>query len=101
MFIIVLVLTIVIQCLLVEVGGKAVKTWALNTEQNIICLSIGFGSLIWGFFLKFIPLKFFQCISLDDKPPETEEERNKQASGVMGLKRLSTQKASISGVKDA
>lgn len=31
MFIIVFVLTIVIQCLLIEVGGQAVKTWPLNT----------------------------------------------------------------------
>jgi len=59
MFIIVMFLTITIQILLIEVGGQAVKTWPLNMTQNIICLSIGFGSLIWGFILKFIPLRFF------------------------------------------
>jgi len=73
MFIIVLFLTIIIQCLLVEVGGAAVKTWPLNLTQNIICLSIGFLSLVWGFILKFIPLRFFQCIKLDDKVPEDED----------------------------
>lgn len=90
MFIIVFVLTIVIQCLLIEVGGQAVKTWPLNTTQNVICLSIGFGSLIWGFILKFIPLRFFQCITLDDKVQTDEDGNEKKSQSVMGLKRLST-----------
>jgi len=46
--------------------------------------------LIWGFILKFIPLKFFQCIKLDDTVAEEEEGMPKKQASVMGLKRLST-----------
>lgn len=61
-FIIIFILTILIQCCLVELGGTAVKTYALNLNQNLICLAFGFTELPWGLLLKFMPLKWFQCI---------------------------------------
>lgn len=44
---------------LVELGGNAVKTYALSMEQNAICLGIGALELPWGLFIKFLPLGMF------------------------------------------
>jgi len=63
----------------------------------LICLAIGSIELIWGLILKFIPVKFFQCIDLKtditEEVDEKGESKPKAASGPMALKRLSTQKA--------
>ena len=58
-FIIIFVATIVIQCVLVELGGAAVKTYPLNMKHNIICLVIGAFELVWGLILKFLPIGWF------------------------------------------
>ena len=72
LFIGVVITTITVQLLLVQVGGEATKCSPLSTEDNIFCISIGFTSLIWGFFIKFMPLGLFQCISIDDKVMDDE-----------------------------
>jgi len=77
-FIIIFILTIVIQCVLVELGGNAVKTYALNLNQNLICLAIGSLELVWGLILKFLPLSWFQCIKLNVQIPDEEEEDDGQ-----------------------
>ena len=68
LFVYITIFTFVIQMGMVEYGGAAVKAYPLNTKQNMICLVIGAIELIVGFIIKFIPLKFFQCISLDERP---------------------------------
>lgn len=68
LFIWITIFTFVIQMAMVEYGGVAVKSYPLDRTQNMICLVIGGIELIVGFILKFIPLKFFQCISLDERP---------------------------------
>jgi magnesium-transporting ATPase (P-type) len=72
LFIAVLILTFVVQMTMVEIGGRAVKTYPLNTDQNLICMVFGSIELIWGLIVKFIPLKYFQCIQMDDKPQEED-----------------------------
>lgn len=73
-FLIIVLLTIVVQVVMVQIGGKAVKTFPLDIEQNIICLCVGAGELLWGLILKFIPSRFFGCLSINDQPlPEGEE----------------------------
>lgn len=74
LFLFVTILTFVVQMTMVEVGGQTVKTWPLNTHQNIICLAFGSVELIWGLIIKFIPTKYFTCISFDDHAKEDEEE---------------------------
>ena len=61
LFIFVVFFTIAVQIALVEVGGKVVKTHALNAEQNYICLAFGAGELIWGLILKKIPDQHHLC----------------------------------------
>jgi Ca2+ transporting ATPase len=68
LFIVITLFTFGIQMVMVEYGGAAVKAYPLNTRQNLICLVIGGMELIIGVVIKFIPLKMFQCISLDERP---------------------------------
>ena len=68
LFIFVILLTVVIQMAMVEVSGKTAKCYPLNSTQNMVCFWFAIGELIFGLILKFIPLKFFQCISLDEEP---------------------------------
>jgi len=85
LFVGVVIFTFVIQMVLVEVGGMAIKTHALSKELNIICIFIGSIELLWGVIIKFMPLKFFQLVSLDEKPATA------QSGGLSSsLKRSST-----------
>jgi P-type Ca2+ transporter type 2B len=59
--------TIVIQIVLVEIGGEAVKTSHLTPYQHGLCIVIGFGSIIIGLLLKAIPRSLFD-FKLNEKP---------------------------------
>ena len=93
LFIVVIIVTIVVQILIIEVGSMATKTVAFNMYENLFCIGLGATSLIWGFFLKFIPTRFFQWVSLDDAPMDEEESQKtltsklKTVRGVSGKKR--------------
>jgi len=67
-FLIVWVIEWITQISMVQVGGVITKCHALNTQQNLFCLALGIVSLPWGLVIKFIPLKYFQCISMDETP---------------------------------
>jgi hypothetical protein len=43
-------------------------------------------SLPWGLVIKFIPLKYFQCISIDDKVEEEEVKAKLEGSIVAMMK---------------
>jgi Ca2+ transporting ATPase len=74
LFIFITLLTFLVQMTMVEYGGMAIKTWPLNKDQNLICLIFGSIELVWGLLIKFIPSKFFGCISIGDAPAEEEGE---------------------------
>lgn len=76
LFVAVSIFTFVIQMVLVEVGGRVVKTYPLEMYQNGICLVFGAGELIWGVLIKFVPVKYFQCFNFEETPM-TEEEAEK------------------------
>jgi Ca2+ transporting ATPase len=73
LFIFVIILTIVCQLAIIEVGGEATKTTAFSMQQNLISIGLGFTSLIWGFILKFTPVQWWQWINLSDKPVEEDD----------------------------
>jgi hypothetical protein len=75
---------------MVQVGGVITKCHALNTSQNLFCLALGFVSLPWGLVIKFIPLRFFQCVSIDDAAMDEEA---LQKSVTTSFKRASTMKS--------
>lgn len=70
LFVYITVLTVVIQMFMVEFGGKIVKSKALDTNQNLFCIIIGALELVVGLVIKFLPVKWFQCVSLDEKPSD-------------------------------
>lgn len=76
LFIGVTLFTVVIQMVMVEIGGVTVKCCPLDNEQNMLCLAIGAGELLWGLLIKFMPLKLFQCVSLDDKPMQEDQKQS-------------------------
>lgn len=80
----------------------ATKTVALNLTDNLICIGLGLTSLVWGFILKFIPLKLFQCYSMDDDPQE-EEDQTKSAVSKLKKSRVKPEKkpASVVQVENA
>lgn len=73
-FIGVTIFTIGIQWILVLLGGRITKTYPLHMNQNLICLGIGAGELIWGIFVKLLPLSCFGCFAFNEKPMTPEEE---------------------------
>lgn len=58
---------------MVEYGGKMVKCHPLDWNQNLLCLGIASGELIWGILVKFIPLRFFARFAINEKPKQPGE----------------------------
>jgi hypothetical protein len=46
LFLVIIVFTIAIQCVMVEYGDRAVRTAPLSYEQHLMCLGIGAFSLV-------------------------------------------------------
>ncbi|VDM62792.1 unnamed protein product [Angiostrongylus costaricensis] len=97
--------TFVSQILIVQFGGRWFSTAALNIEQWLWCLALGFGTLLWGQLVTSIPtgsLPQNMTIGSGEAPisdplmpdyedPDTHEKRSGQILWVRGLTRLQTQ----------
>ena len=86
LFLFVTFITFGVQMMMVEVGGKITKTYPFGVNDNMICMGIGAGELIWGLIIKFLPLGWFQCINFDETPMTPEQE----AASVKGRLKAST-----------
>ena len=75
MFLGILILTFAIQIVIVQYGGRYMRTVPITWEQNGYCAAIGAFSLVWGLFLKFIPSRWFAWIRLEEKEMSAEEEQ--------------------------
>ena len=92
MFMFITILTFVVQCVLCEYGGAAVRCTPLSHYHNLVCFAIGGGGIIWGFITKLIlPPSLFKCMSMDEKPM-TELERQDSIVGSFKKSRLSRTK---------
>jgi len=68
-FVFITLLTLVVQCVLCQFGGVSVRCTPLSNYHNLVCLAIGFGSIIWGFITKMIiPPALFRCFVRSEKP---------------------------------
>ncbi|CAD8137228.1 unnamed protein product [Paramecium octaurelia] len=76
LFISVITGTIVVQILIVEFGGKAVKVTPLDFAHHFICILIGMCSLAIGYLIKQIPDQYFQSIELFREQIATEADPN-------------------------
>ena len=59
LFLFVVIVTFVVQILLVQFGGEAVKCSRLTVEQHLYCIILGFFSLLVGIMVKFLPVSLF------------------------------------------
>jgi hypothetical protein len=94
LFLLILVFTGAVQYFMVQLGGKAVRTIPLSTDMHLLCLGIGAFSLIWGVFVKFIPMSLFEKVKVDDTPMKAG-----QKSLVKSLKSMGRKKTSLSPTK--
>jgi hypothetical protein len=76
---------------MVEYGGKMVKCHPLDMNQNLLCLAIASGELIWGIIIKFIPLTLFARLALNEKAKQPGEQRSlvRQIAHGSGVKKNS------------
>jgi len=86
LFVFVIILTFAVQIFIVEYGSMATKCHALTMKENLVCIGMGFSSLIWGFFLKFLPVGLFQWVSLDEKPMTAEQAEQSFVSKVKSVR---------------
>jgi len=77
LFIIILILTVIVQILLVEYGGEAVKCSPLSVSQHLLCIFIGSFSLLVSFIVKLLPLSMFSFFSVKEEPMTTQEREMK------------------------
>lgn len=76
LFLSVIIATIAVQILLVEYGGKPVRTSPLSYEEHAICLAIGMFSLVQGIFVKaFLPVSWFEKFHMNEEAMTDEEEK--------------------------
>ena len=63
------------QVILVTFGGRAVRTHALSVTQHCHCLLIASMTIVWGFFVKLLPIDVSEKVEDDDdekkKVPDT------------------------------
>lgn len=77
MFLFIVIITFVVQFAMVEFGGRAVRAVPLTLEENLICLTIGAFSIVWGVIIKLvIPPHLFAKLAVNEKPMNDEEEQN-------------------------
>ena len=72
-----MIVTFVVQILIVQYGGIAVRALPLSWAEQGFCFAVGFGGLIWGFLVKVIvPDSSFTALKIDQEPMTNEESAN-------------------------
>ena len=69
LYILIQTIIVVGQIILVTFGGRAVRTHALSVSQHCMCIGIAACTLVWGFFVKLLP------IDVSEKVEEEEDKR--------------------------
>lgn len=91
-FIGIAIVTFGVQTLMMMYGGEAVRCVRLTLEQNLWCLGIGAGSLIWGIISKFLlPYSLFNCLA--SRPEKVMDDKNEKSSLVSSLRVSQRQKS--------
>ena len=68
-FIGIITFTLVVQILLVQFGGIAVRCYPLDLVQQSICIAIGFGGIVWGLLIKLVVRpQYFHKVKINEKP---------------------------------
>ena len=76
LFISVILITIVVQVVLVQYGGKPVRSCPLTYQEHLICLGIGLLSFIQAVLVKaFLPVSWFNRFHMKEEAMTDEEEK--------------------------
>ena len=76
LFLSITILTVVVQCCMVQYGGLPVRCAPLTLEQHAICIAIGSFGLIQGVIVKaFLPVRWFARLHMKEEPMTDEEEK--------------------------
>lgn len=59
LFFVILVISLVVQVLMITIGGKIIQTVPLNVEANTVCIGLGLFELVVGILVKLLPLSWF------------------------------------------
>ena len=51
----------------------------LTVNQHLICVGIGILALVFGYFAKYVPLKYFSALKLNEEPVQMSVEERIQA----------------------
>jgi Ca2+ transporting ATPase len=74
LFLLIIIFTIVVQCVLVQYGGKSVRTVPLTWEEHLLCICIGaFGLIISVIIKALIPINWFRRIQMKEEPLTAEQ----------------------------
>jgi calcium-translocating P-type ATPase len=74
LYILIQTIIIVGQVILVTFGGRAVRTHALSVQQHGLCLLISSMTLVWGAFVKLLPIDVSEKVEYEEekrKVPDT------------------------------
>jgi magnesium-transporting ATPase (P-type) len=74
LFLVIQLITIALQILFVNFGGKAIKCAPLTLQQHGICIAIGSLALIVGVLIKLVPESIFDKIHIFKEKPLTIQE---------------------------
>ena len=90
MFLFVLIITLIVQIIFIEIGGKALRCATLTFKQHLICIVIGMGGLLVAVIIKNLPEDMFSNMKLLDETPIEEKDLDKTTSSQ--FRRLSSRK---------
>ena len=90
----IIILSLIVQYLIVQFGGRFVQTSPLTLKYHLICLGFGSFSLIYGLFLKLIPGKIFNKVKIFKESEDVSSPNNENKDINEGLTSSLRRKAS-------
>lgn len=68
LFLLIILVTIVVQIILVTFGGQIFKCSQLTLVEHAYCLAIGAGGILWGLFIRALPNKCLSFMKFSEEP---------------------------------
>ena len=77
LFILILIGTVIVQCILVQYGGVSVRTTPLSLNEHLLCIGIGMFGLVTGVLVKLLlPVSLFKSLKMKEEIMTDEEEKD-------------------------
>ncbi len=99
-FLSVLSVTVVVQIVLVQYGGFAVKCAPLTLSQHLLCVGIGMLCLPFGVLFRCVPVSFFDWSKKADDDAHSKKLRSNTGSDLEAL-RKSTRATELPGPEES